>query len=216
MDGSAPAPTRRRENTRQRLLDAAASVFAEVGLDAASVEAVCDAAGYTRGAFYSNFASKEELFLDLAARVAEERVATVRNRVAELKTDGALARKPSTAARLIEQVLEVSFDDRSAVLLLNEIRMHALRNPDLATPFLAQDEELRRSVARIIDDIVDARGLELRLPSADAARLMILVWEGTMSRIVMDRATPAQAQRRMSEALGQTAQLLIVFEPRGD
>ena len=42
--------TRSRENTRARLLDAAAQVFAEVGLDGASVEAVCDRAGFTRGA----------------------------------------------------------------------------------------------------------------------------------------------------------------------
>jgi len=52
---STPA-TRSRENTRARLLEAAAQVFAEAGLDGASVEAVCERAGFTRGAFYSNFA----------------------------------------------------------------------------------------------------------------------------------------------------------------
>ena len=64
--------TRSRENTRARLLDAAAQVFAEVGLDGASVEAVCDRAGFTRGAFYSNFESKDELFLMLAGSVGEQ------------------------------------------------------------------------------------------------------------------------------------------------
>ena len=57
---STPA-TRSRENTRARLLEAAAQVFAEAGLDGASVEAVCERAGFTRGAFYSNFESKDEL-----------------------------------------------------------------------------------------------------------------------------------------------------------
>src|SRR3546814_7603493 len=86
-----PARTpRRREATRQRLLDAAAEVFAEVGLDATSVEAVCERAGFTRGAFYSNFASKEEMFLELAAAVAEERVAEFEERVAQLEGEGAL------------------------------------------------------------------------------------------------------------------------------
>jgi AcrR family transcriptional regulator len=55
----------RRAQTRQALLDAAARVFIERGFARASVEAIAEEAGYTRGAFYSNFASKEELFAEL-------------------------------------------------------------------------------------------------------------------------------------------------------
>jgi AcrR family transcriptional regulator len=51
--------------TRRALLDAAATVFAERGFLGASVEAITSEAGYTRGAFYSNFESKEELFAEL-------------------------------------------------------------------------------------------------------------------------------------------------------
>ena len=75
MTDAVAATTRRREATRQKLLDAAAQVFAEVGLDAASVEAICERAGFTRGAFYSNFETKDELFLELVGNVARERVA---------------------------------------------------------------------------------------------------------------------------------------------
>src|SRR5690606_23191093 len=85
------ATTRRRETTRRRLLDAAAQVFAEVGLDAASVEAVCDRAGFTRGAFYSNFETKDQLFLELAREVALDRVEAVRRRIGELDQDEAFA-----------------------------------------------------------------------------------------------------------------------------
>ncbi|HEY3018825.1 MAG TPA: TetR/AcrR family transcriptional regulator [Solirubrobacteraceae bacterium] len=55
----------RRAQTRAALLDAAARVFVERGFAGASVEAITAEAGYTRGAFYSNFASKEELFVEL-------------------------------------------------------------------------------------------------------------------------------------------------------
>src|SRR5690606_28857067 len=79
--------TRSRENTRARLLDAAAQVFAEVGIGGASVEAICERAGFTRGAFYSNFDSKDELFLELSTSVASRRIDEVRSRVAELETD---------------------------------------------------------------------------------------------------------------------------------
>ena len=51
--------------TRQALLDAAGEVFVERGLQRASVEAIAERAGFTRGAFYSNFSSKQELFAEL-------------------------------------------------------------------------------------------------------------------------------------------------------
>lgn len=55
----------RQAQTRQELLDAAARVFVERGFTGSSVEEISAEAGYTRGAFYSNFSSKEELFVEL-------------------------------------------------------------------------------------------------------------------------------------------------------
>ncbi|HYS67344.1 MAG TPA: TetR/AcrR family transcriptional regulator [Paraburkholderia sp.] len=57
-----------KDQTRQRLLDAAQAIFMKKGFVAASVEDIAAAAGYTRGAFYSNFRSKSELFLELLRR----------------------------------------------------------------------------------------------------------------------------------------------------
>jgi AcrR family transcriptional regulator len=54
-----------RAETRRRLLDAAAAVFLREGFQAASVEGIAAEAGFTRGAFYSNFESKEQLFVEL-------------------------------------------------------------------------------------------------------------------------------------------------------
>src|SRR4051812_6050288 len=62
-----------RERTREALLDAAGRVFVERGFGGASVEAIAAEAGYTRGAFYSNFAGKEELFTELLQRRAFDR-----------------------------------------------------------------------------------------------------------------------------------------------
>ena len=57
-----------RERTRAALCDAAAKLFVERGFAGASVEAIAEQAGYTRGAFYANFATKEELFVELLQR----------------------------------------------------------------------------------------------------------------------------------------------------
>ncbi len=55
----------KKAETRRRLLEAAAEVFIRRGFQGASVEEICDEAGFTRGAFYSNFRSKEEMFVEL-------------------------------------------------------------------------------------------------------------------------------------------------------
>ena len=61
-------PKRRRAETVERLLDAALETFAEIGFAAASVEDICRRGGFTRGAFYSSFRTKDELFAALFER----------------------------------------------------------------------------------------------------------------------------------------------------
>ncbi|QEW04116.1 TetR/AcrR family transcriptional regulator [Microbacterium lushaniae] len=207
-DTTATTP-RGREATRQRLLDAAAEVFAEVGLDATSVESVCERAGFTRGAFYSNFASKEEMFLELAASVARSRVAEVEARVTELAGEGTLEATPATAVALVERVLDLPGDDRLGVLLMSEIRIHALRNPAMAEAFLEQDRELGRNIARMIGDIARASGLRLALPQDQVAQLLLLVWEGTMTRAVMAGRDRLGARDEVQKSLAGVVPLLI-------
>ena len=56
-------PERRRELTKTALVEAAADVFAKRGFEGASLEEIAEAAGFSRGAIYSNFGSKEDLML---------------------------------------------------------------------------------------------------------------------------------------------------------
>jgi AcrR family transcriptional regulator len=201
--------SRRREATRQKLLDAAAQVFAEEGLDAASVEAICERAGFTRGAFYSNFETKDELFLELAGRVARARVDSVRQRVAQLEGEGDLEDVATDALSVVQEVLDVSGDDRLAILLMSEIRIHALRDPQLGAAYLAQDAEMRVSVAQIITDIAEAKHIVFRLPADEVARLMLTVWESESVRATMAGLDYAAVCRRTSEELARVAQLVI-------
>lgn len=200
--------TRSRENTRARLFDAAAQVFAEVGLDGASVEAVCERAGFTRGAFYSNFESKDELFLELTASVAEVRVNAVRTRVEEMKADGALA-EGCDPVELVQQVMELGGDDRLGVMLMSEIRIRALRDAEFGAAYLLQEREMIASIARIIDDIVAAGRLRLRLPAEDAGRMLMILWEGMTMRGAMAGHDEGVLRHSGSEELGRLVQLLI-------
>lgn len=209
MADTAAPTTRRRENTRQRLLDAAAQVFAEIGLNAASVEAVCEAAGYTRGAFYSNFASKEELFLELAAAAAARQVVAVRERMAQITEAGGHADPSGDALAIVREVLEVAGDDRLGVLLMGEIRNHALRNPSVAAAYRRQEGAMRAEVAQIILEIARAKNLTLRVPPLAAATLTMAVWASAAEDAVIDGADHEGMRRRIGEALAVVAELII-------
>ena len=102
----------RRAQTRAALLDAAARVFVDRGFAGASVEAIVAEAGYTRGAFYSNFSSKEELFVallqergfELARAVARESAGMT---PAEVGAAAAAADAHATAEWMVRLFLEV-------------------------------------------------------------------------------------------------------------
>src|SRR5687767_15901928 len=89
-----------RAQTREELLDAAARVFARRGFHGASVEAVSEEAGFSTGAVYSNFESKEELFLSLY----EERIQRRRRELREAveRSGGGAAGLASAAASVGE------------------------------------------------------------------------------------------------------------------
>jgi AcrR family transcriptional regulator len=116
----------RQAETRQALLDAAASVVVERGLAGASVEAICAAAGFTRGAFYSNFESKEQLFVELLQQrvyqhyrgMAERRIAdpearpTLRETGEELAEMQANSRGRWLLRLILELLAEAGRSDR--------------------------------------------------------------------------------------------------------
>jgi TetR/AcrR family transcriptional repressor of nem operon len=68
-----PEPTRSRadamQKTREALVIAGMELFAEQGLDAPSLDAICERAGYTRGAFYVHFADRDDLLVAVMDRV---------------------------------------------------------------------------------------------------------------------------------------------------
>ena len=207
MTDTAAAPTRRRENTRTRLMDAAAQMFAEEGIDASSVEAICERAGFTRGAFYSNFASKEELFLALCERSAEFTLATLRERIASLEANDLDAQ--TELHNLVQQVLEIAAQDRLDVLLNAEIRTQALRNADFAVAYLALNRELSANVAHLVRDIADARGLELRVPPEAATELLLSMWVSATEQALIAGRDPRAAQPELAERLSHILAVIL-------
>src|SRR5271163_1398225 len=67
----------RTDATRRKLLAAAENIFARTGYEAARLEDIAAAAGYTRGAFYANFDSKEDIFFAMLETWANEKIRTM-------------------------------------------------------------------------------------------------------------------------------------------
>jgi len=135
----------------------------------------------------------------------------VRERVAHLESDGDLRDVTVDALSIVQQVLDVSGDDRLAILLMSEIRIHALRDPQLGAAYLAQNDEMRDSVAQVVNDIAAAKSLRLRVPADEIARLMLTVWEDESVRGTMAGLDYEAVCRRTSEQLARVAQLVIEF-----
>src|SRR5579862_925287 len=109
-----------REQTTQRLLDAAQKLIAKKGLDAASVENIAAAAGYSRGAFYSNFKSKDDLFIELLRRDHAKALAELNAlRTSELSLDEVQHRARAIYGQL--------FRDNESFMNWTEARMMAVR-----------------------------------------------------------------------------------------
>jgi len=201
------APSRRRENTRTRLMDAAATVFAEIGIDAASVEAVSERAGFTRGAFYSNFASKEELLLALCGRSAQTTIAAVRARVHAIESRDLTT--PDQALRFVREVLEVAGNDRLDVLLNAELRVQALRSSDLARAYLALHEGLASGVSQLVLDIAERSGLPLRVPADEATELLLSAWISSSERLIMTGQEAGAVRGELEARLARLVPLLL-------
>src|SRR5439155_24365479 len=80
--------------TRERLMHSAAKVFACRGLQQASIDEVAEDAGYTKGAFYANFKSKEELFLAMLDERFAKRIEDIE---AVIAGEGSTAEKAKRA-----------------------------------------------------------------------------------------------------------------------
>ncbi|MFL4489732.1 TetR/AcrR family transcriptional regulator [Streptomyces sp. VTCC 41912] len=173
-------PTKRRPQTTARLLDAALETFTERGFHGASIEEICDRAGFTRGAFYSNYRTKEELFFalfDLHARRVVDRLAAA---VDEMQD----AEDPLRA--LIARASALDEAERRWYLLSTEFTLHAIRHPDTARTLAAHDRRLREEIARLLAVLFDRLGRRPTVDLDSLARLVTALHEGSLAQSLVE------------------------------
>ncbi|RSM75931.1 TetR/AcrR family transcriptional regulator [Kibdelosporangium aridum] len=175
--------TRRRAETQRRLIDAAYEVFCELGIRDAPVEVICERAGFTRGAFYSNFDSKEDLFLAVYREQMQERVDRLRAAVDDAaKSSDDVTQVLQHAAVLFMESLT---SDVTWYLLNVEFRAQALRQPELRAPTAAAEARFHDGLAEILLGLLNKLGLRLTVEPRSAVDTIVALYQTMLERSLL-------------------------------
>jgi AcrR family transcriptional regulator len=195
-----------KEDTRRRLLEAARAVFLREGFHGATVEMVAAEAGFTKGAVYSTFASKSDLFLALYEARVKERAAGMEG-------------TPRDATRTWSAILR---RDRDWHLALIEFWAFAARNPEIRKRFERLHADMRSAIVRTIARGLEERGLPVPTDLEPITRAQMALGNGFVLEAFLDpRLAAGSAYESAAAALdralrgGATATALRKASVRG-
>ena len=182
-----------KDQTRLRLLDAAQAIFMKKGFVAASVEDIAEAAGYTRGAFYSNFRSKPELFLELLRRDHESMQAELHSIFEENVT------REDMEASVLHYYSRLPRDNKYFLLWV-EAKLLAARDARFRVRFNAFLHEKVEQLTEYITEFSVRVGAPLPLPAETLALGLMGLCDGMQFFFTVD---PQQISgERAEEVLG--------------
>ncbi|GAA1990195.1 TetR/AcrR family transcriptional regulator [Amycolatopsis minnesotensis] len=164
-------PTKRRPQTRARLLDAALEAFAELGFGGATIDEICRRAGYTTGAYYSNFGSKDELFFALFDQHAESVIERVTR---------ALDAAPPSPEQIGELFSEFGDEERRWFLVSTEFTLYAIRHPEAARRLADHDAKIRAELVIALRELCARMGRRPSVDIGELARMLIAAREGAL------------------------------------
>lgn len=180
------ARTPRREATRQRVLDAAREVFAERGVIGGTVEDICERAGFTRGAFYSNFADRDDVIDALVEREQDRLLDGLDAMFADIEVELAAATDlASVLQAIIGRILRAVPLDRELSLIQAELENFAIRRPDLAGRFVASNERFRQRIATFIAAAMQRLGWELLVEPSILTDAIIGITQRSVRRALL-------------------------------
>jgi AcrR family transcriptional regulator len=187
------------DRNRARLLSAALRVFLARGYHAASLEQIADEAGFSKGAVYSRFASKADMFLALLTDRIAERAAQNASAVADLASSG-------TIAGLTELAWQAERATPGWRLLVTEFRVLAARDPALNRRYAAAHATTFDGIASVLSAVVERDGVRLAVPARRLAELLLAVETGiALEQLVSPDAIDI---RQAGAVLCQLAELL--------
>lgn len=199
--------TRRRSATRERLLDAARDVLAREGIHGASVEHICEHAGFSRGAFYSNFSSKDELVLALFQREFADLMGRLEEAVDPAAYDG-MAPEDALSA-IMDRFLQLRPPDLDFFLLHAEFQLRGMRGDIGGAEFNELWNAVTAQVTGVVRRVLDALGQRPTIPMSQLTTILLGTYDAELhGALVDDRPMDEDLLRRTLPLL-----LLSATEP---
>jgi len=171
--------------TRTRLLATATTCLLRDGYAETSMEAIATAAGFTKGAVYSNFPSKVELCQAVLDAIRADRIAALGRAIAGVTTIDALA-------AALERWADAHIGDPAWTRLEVEFGVHASRNPALAKQLARRHQEVRGRVAALIAAWASAHRVALPLPAEDIGVALLSLGVGLGVQRAIDPTLPVR------------------------
>ena len=168
--------------TRRKLLDAAKRIFAQDGFEAARLEDIAAGAGYTRGAFYANFKSKEDIFFALFEEWVRERIESFTSAVRRHTDPG------EKLLSLRTHYAELA-TDRRLVLISMEFKLFALRHPEAHARLRSRHRRIRASFGELFSEIMSALGRAIPIEYPAASACLGAVSQGLLLEHLLDPKT---------------------------
>jgi AcrR family transcriptional regulator len=219
-DGSVPVdrltPERRRQLTKEALIAAAAETFTRKGFHAASLDEIAEAAGFTRGAIYSNFGSKEELLFAVIDRFDDMALSGIAEAM-----DAEYTEDPTRGAAVAADVWSRLFFRPPDLLALGlELRLYALRNPDARKRLAELERQTSKKLTGFIEEEFSRRNIPIDR-AGDLADLGRAAVDGLVQAAAIDEERADHYKRLVSylfvllaETLGESPELADDQEPR--
>lgn len=154
----------RRQRTRADLVATGHSVFLERGFHGASLDEIAEQAGYSKGAVYSNFAGKDELFLAVLDAQFEQRARILADVLLEQE------RLEDSYRAVARSIAEADEGEPRWTPLLLEFWAHASRRPELRSAVAERRERFFTIIAGLIAELGSRHGVEFKLPPKEIAR----------------------------------------------
>lgn len=183
------------ERTREQLLEAARVAVARNGYDGTSIADIAEAAGFSKGAFFSNFDSKEALLLELLRRHKEQDIETL-GRILHEVAQG------KDAASALDRYLDGLGGSADWARLDIELQLQAARNPAFVADYDALQSRTRSGLAHLIAALYGKAGKRLPIPPDDIADLFVALVHGLVLQRTRD---PGAAVKLVFESLMATA-----------
>jgi AcrR family transcriptional regulator len=184
----------RQANTRTELVNAAERLFSKQGFHATSLDAVADEAGYTKGAVYSNFASKEDLFFAVYERRVDRYLEAAERTVSEVDDSA------QGVLRVIAGVAARRENDDGWLAVFLEFWTHVLRHPEHRARFAEIHSRAVDPFVTSIERFGAEHGIELPLDPRQLAVALFAMGTGIgLERLTQPEVVDGQLMVRMQQ-----------------